>query len=240
MAEEKTNSTEEQTQSQTTVEEPDKTQSALDKPNDKSGSTEGKTFTQADIDRILKERLDREKSKQAETADRLKKLEEYEAAEEERKKAEMSEAERLKAEKEEASKKAEEASESAKKATEAANKRILDSEIRSIARSLHANDVNDVLVLIDREGVEIDDDGNVKGVEDAVKALKESKPWNFKAPVGADASGGSNPQKTHDGTEIAAKEKELADAQEKALKDNRFMGKVTQLYNELLSLKSKQ
>lgn len=172
--------------------------------------------------------------------EKLESLTALEKAEEDRKKEEMSEAERLKAEKDEAAKKAEEASESAKKATESANKRILDSEIRSIARSLNANDVNDVLKLIDREGVEIDDEGNVKGVEEAVKALKDAKPWNFKASVGVDASGGSNPSKSHDGTELAAKEKEYEETRAAALKDSRLMGKVTKVYNELLALKSKQ
>ena len=128
-----------------------------------------------------------------------------EKAEEERKKAEMTEAERLKAEKEEADKKAAEAAEEAKKALEAANKRIIDTEIRAIARSLNANDPSDVLALMDKSGVEINEDGSVKGVEEAVAALKEAKPWMFKAPVGADAAGGSNPAKTNDNTEIAAK-----------------------------------
>ncbi|PAD91626.1 phage scaffolding protein [Shouchella clausii] len=223
----------EATETETTVEEPE------NNPKDTEQSNE-KTFTQADIDRILADRLEREKKKQAETAERLKKLEEYEKAEEERKKAEMTEAERLKAEKEEADKKAAEAAEEAKKALEAANKRIIDTEIRAIARSLNANDPSDVLALMDKSGVEISEDGSVKGVEEAVAALKEAKPWMFKAPVGADAAGGSNPAKTNDNTEIAAKERELAEAKEKALKDTRFAGAVTKIYNELIALKSKK
>lgn len=177
------------------------------------------------------------------TADELKaKLDElkaYEEAEQERKKAEMSEAERLKAEKEEAAKKAEEASEQAKKAQESANQRIINTEIRSIARSLNANDPNDVLALMDKSDVKIDDDGNVTGVEDALKAFKESKPWLFKQPIGADALGGSNPSKNPTADEMSAKEKELEEAKEQAKTNPRMFGKVTKLYNELLDLKNK-
>lgn len=177
------------------------------------------------------------------SADELKaqlaKLEALEKAEEDRKKAEMTEAERLKAEKEEAAKKAEEAAEQAKNAQETANKRILNTEIRSVARSLNANDPNDVLALLDTSNIEIDESGDVKGVEDAVKALKEAKPWMFKQPIGADAVGGGNPNKNPGVSELSAKEKELAELKSKALKDSRLLGKVTQLYNEILTLKSK-
>lgn len=199
-----------------------------------------KTFTQGEIDEILAKRLKREKEKQAELDEKLKRLEAYEKAEEERKKSEMSEAERLKAEKEEASKKAEEASEAAKKAQESANQRIVNTEIRSIARSLNANDPNDVLTLLDKSVIEIDDEGNVTGVDEAVKALKEAKPWMFKQPIGADASGGSNPSKNPGVSELSAKESELAELKQQALKNPRLLGKVTQLYNEVLSLRNKR
>ncbi|MDQ0270732.1 phage scaffolding protein [Cytobacillus purgationiresistens] len=215
-------------------------QSTAAEPEKKTEEQSEKTFTQAELDKILADRVAREKKKQLETADKLKKLEEYEQAEEERKKAAMSEAERLKAEKEEASKKAEEAAEQAKKAQESANQRIVNTEIKSIARSLNANDLNDVLTLLDKSSIEIDDEGNVKGVDEAVNTLKEAKPWMFKQSLGADAVGGSNPAKNPSVNEISAKEKELADAQEKALKDSRFMGTVTRIYNELIALRQRK
>lgn len=171
--------------------------------------------------------------------EKLKRLKELEEAEEERKKAAMSEQERLLAEKEEAEKKAAELAEKAEQAQESANKRIIDTEIRAVARSLNANDINDVLTLLDKEGVGIDGEGNVKGVEEAVTALKESKPWMFKKPIGADAVGGSNPTKNPSLDEISTKEKELVELKQKATKDKRLLGKVTQLANEILKLKSK-
>ena len=213
-------------------------------PEDKQPANDGKapekTFTQAEIDEILQKRLKREKEKQAELDAKLKRLEEFEKAEEERKKAAMSEADRLKAEKEEASKKAEEAVEKAKKAQDAANQRIINTEIKSIARALNANDPADVLALLNKSAIEIDDDGNVIGVEEAVKVLKEAKPWMFKQAIGADAAGGSNPAKNPSVNELNAKEKELADLKSQAARNPRLLGKVTQLYNEILELRNKK
>ncbi len=208
----------------------------VEKPENKSK----KTFTQDELNEIIAKRVERERKKQAELDEKLKRLEALEKAEEERRKAEMSEAERLKAEKEEAAKKAEEAAEQAKKAQETANKRILNTEIRSVARALNANDPNDVLALLDTSTIEIDENGDVKGVEDAVKALKEAKPWMFKQPIGADAVGGGNPNKNPGVSELSAKEKELAELKEAALRNPRLAGKVTKLFNEILDLKNKR
>ncbi|MCY8347603.1 phage scaffolding protein [Bacillus haynesii] len=218
---------------QSTAGEPEPT------PTEQPQGTE-KTFTQAELDEILNKRLEREKKKQAELEEKAKRLTELEKAEEERKKAEMSEAERLRAEKEEAAKKAEEASEKAKKAEESANQRIINTELRAIARSLNANDPNQVLALLDKSAVQIDEDGNVIGAEEVVAAFKESSPWMFKQPIGADASGGSNPAKNNLQTEIVAKENELEETKKLALKNPRYLGKVTKLYNELRELKNKR
>lgn len=208
----------------------------VEKPETKSE----KTFTQEELNEIIAKRVERERKKQAELDEKLKRLEALERADEERRKAEMTEAERLKAEKEEAAKKAEEAAEQAKKAQETANQRIVNTEIRSVARALNANDPNDVLALLDKSVVEIDDDGNVKGVEEAVKALKEAKPWMFKQPIGVDAVGGGNPSKNTSISELATKEKELEEMKKQAARNPRLMGKVTQLYNEILAIKSKK
>jgi hypothetical protein len=210
-----------------------------DKTPADNGKAPEKTYTQAEIDEMIQKRLKREKEKQAELDAKLKRLEEFEKAEEERQKAAMSEADRLKAEKEEAAKKAEEATEKAKKAQESANQRIMNTEIKSIARSLNANDPSDVLALLDKANLEIDEEGNVKGVEEAVRALKEAKPWMFKQAFGADASGGSNPAKNPSVNELSAKEKELADMKAQAIKNPRLLGKVTKLYNEILELRNK-
>lgn len=42
-----------------------------------------------------------------------------------------------------------------------------------------ANDPDDVLAFINKENLELQEDGKVKGLEDAGKALKEAKPYLF-------------------------------------------------------------
>ncbi|WP_252195829.1 scaffolding protein [Bacillus mycoides] len=217
-----------------------------DDPNNNPGDPNDppKTFTQEELDEIVKKRLERERNKSAEQYgdydDVKAKLAEYEKAEEERKKQEMTEIERLQAEKEEADKKALEASEAAQTAQEKANTRILNTEIKSIARALDANDPGDVLALLDKSSIQLDAGGNYQGVEDAVNALKESKPWMFKKVVGADAAGGANPGTNPRANEILSLEKELEEAKTKALKDSKFAGEVTRIYNKLLEVKSKK
>ncbi|PTF19879.1 hypothetical protein BUY42_02165 [Staphylococcus devriesei] len=48
-----------------------------------------------------------------------------------------------------------------------------------LAVAKEANDANDVLLMLDKSNLELQEDGNVKGLEDAVKALQESKPYLF-------------------------------------------------------------
>jgi myosin heavy subunit len=215
----------------TTAAEPEKTPEET--------NPDEKTFTQAELDEIIAKRLEREKAKKKEMEEKLAKLAEYEKAEEERKKAEMSEVERLQAEYEEAQQKLKEFEESSKQTKEQAEKRIIETEIKSIARSLNANDPNDVLALIDKSEIKLDDNGNVAGADEVIKAFKEAKPFYFKQVVGADAAGGSNPSKNPSANEITAKEKELAEAKEAAKSNPRLVGKVTQLYNDLIALKNK-
>ncbi|HDR8241333.1 TPA: phage scaffolding protein [Bacillus cereus] len=215
-----------------------------DNPDNNPGDPTNLPKSQEELDELVKKRLERERKKSAEKYgdydDVKAKLAEYEKAEEERKKQEMTEIERLQAEKEEADKKALEASEAAQQAQEKANARILNTEIKGIARTLDANDLGDVLALLDKSTIQLDENGNYQGVEEAVNALKESKPWMFKKVVGADAAGGANPGTNPRANEILALEKELEEAKEKALKDSKFVGEVTRIYNKLLEAKAKK
>jgi len=57
----------------------------------------------------------------------------------------------------------------------------LDSAIKlSVAKD--ANDPSDVLAFIDRDGLEVNEDGSVKGLDEKLTGLKESKPYLFSAP----------------------------------------------------------
>ncbi|MED1088336.1 scaffolding protein [Bacillus mycoides] len=201
---------------------------------------ETKTLTQEQVDDVVAKRLERERKKYEDYDDIKAKLVAFEQAEEERKKQEMTEVERLQAEKDEAAKRAVEASELAQKAQEKANARILNTEIKSVARSLNANDPNDVLALLDKSDINVDEEGNIQGVGSAVEALKVSKPWMFKQVIGVDASSGSNPATNPKANELTALEKELTETKVEALKNPKLAGKVTQLYNKILELKSKK
>ena len=56
--------------------------------------------------------------------------------------------------------------------------RIKTSELRAAAVASGLRDL-DLLPLIKTDGISIDDDGNVTGIEEAIKAFKESKPIYF-------------------------------------------------------------
>ncbi len=118
-------------------------------------------FTQEELDAVVTRRLARaEKNWQ-------------EKMEAEKKKAAMSEAERLKAEKEEAEKKA-------AAATDRANQRLIRSEVIAQATKMNVVDPDAAFALMDREGITIDDDDNVKGVKEALEILVKAKPYLIK------------------------------------------------------------
>lgn len=200
----------------TTVEEP------VQKP-------ESKTFTQEELDKIVADRVAREKKKLDKYADYdtvKARLDEFTKAEEERKKAEMTIQERLEAEKAEADKKAQEAEERANKALEQANKRLLKSEFRLLAKELgvRKDALDDAFVLADLSTAEVDEEGNVQGVKEALEALKKSKGYLFGAVDYADPSPGQHEAK-REGSQDQAKRKlqELAD---KARKTQRTEDKI--------------
>jgi len=104
-------------------------------------------------------------NKEAET--RRRKLKDLEDADVTRQQAELSETDRLKAE-----------LDAAKKAIEVANEKARDMLIRSAfvaeAAKLGAQHPEDVYVLADKAGVDVNESGVVEGVADAVKALVDA------------------------------------------------------------------
>jgi hypothetical protein len=191
---------------------------------------ETKTFTQVELDKIVADRIAREKKKLEKYADYdavKTKLSEFEKFEEERKKAEMTVQERLEAEKAEADKKAQEAEERANKALEQANKRLLKAEFRLLAKELgvRKDALDDAFVLADMTSVEVDEDGNVQGVKEALETLKKAKAYLFGGVDYADPSPGQYEAKRGEATQDQAKRKlqELAD---KAKKTGRIEDKI--------------
>lgn len=58
-----------------------------------------------------------------------------------------------------------------------------------------ANDPNDILAFVNKDGLEVQEDGEVKGLDDALSNLRESKPYLFAEtkPTGRKPEDGSNP-----------------------------------------------
>lgn len=135
------------------------------------------TFTQADVDRIVANRLSRARKEFADYDDlkaKAAKLDEVEAAkksdlERERERAAAAEKER-------------------DEAMSRAQKTLVRSEIAVHAAAAGAVDVADVVALLTGSGdVTVGKDGEVEGAKEAVKAMKKAKPHLF---GGAAAGGG--------------------------------------------------
>jgi len=138
--------------------------------NDDAGSggdTDDKSFTQADVDRIVRERLARAKSTPPDDYDDLKakaaKLDELE--------------ESNRSELEKAQARAEAAEKAAAAAAERVRQTNLRSAVISAASTAGAVDPDAGFKIIDQDAVTVGDDGQVTGAEEAVKALLESKPY---------------------------------------------------------------
>lgn len=120
-----------------------------------------KTYNQDEINKIIEKRLSRERKAWKKQV------------EDDKVKAQMTTEEKLKAEKAEAETKANEA-------IVKANQRLVKSEILNKAGSLGVIDTDAVYRLLDKDDIDIDDDGNITGVEEAVKALITAKPYLIK------------------------------------------------------------
>ena len=125
-----------------------------------------RTFTQAELDRIVQERVARVKREAPPDYEDLRakaaKLEELEAAQ-------LSELEKAQKAREKAEAKAAEA-------IERANRRLVEAAIREAGVELRAVKPEHLPRLIDTESVTIGDDGQVTGAGEAVKAFLEANP----------------------------------------------------------------
>jgi len=127
-------------------------------------ATEGTTFTQADLDRIVQERLARQKAQfkdYEELKERASKYDEIEAAN--------------KTELEKANERATQAEAQAAAVEERAKKLLTDASITAAAAGKLA-DPSDAIALIDRGAIEYGEDGSPTNVAALVEALVESKP----------------------------------------------------------------
>jgi hypothetical protein len=131
---------------------------------------EQRTFTQAELDAAIRDRLQRQRDKYADY-DKLKadaeKLATIEAAN-------KTEAEKL-------AERVQKAEQAAQDATSKARARILAAELRAVATELGFTDPADAGRLLDAAALEVNDNGEVPGLKDALSKLAEAKPYLLKS-----------------------------------------------------------
>lgn len=163
---------------------------------------ETRIFTQAELDRIIRDRLDRERQKYDDYDDLKKAKDELDALKAEQ----MSELEKAQA-------RAADLEAERDRAVMEANDRLIKAAFVAAAAQAGAAHPEDAFALADLGGVEIGEDGQVTGVEDAVKALVEAGrlPMSDKrrAPgLDGGAGGGQGPGKK--APELSDEEREMA------------------------------
>jgi hypothetical protein len=146
-----------------------------------------RTFTQADVDRIVAERVARAKTEPpadyAQLQAAAKKLADIEAAQ-------LTETERL-------TKALAEADAKATASDERARNALQRAAVVAAAQRAGAVDPDAVVALLDRSAVTVADDGTVTGADDAVKALLAEKLYLVgkpPTPTPGGADGGVRPQ----------------------------------------------
>ncbi len=73
---------------------------------------------------------------------------------------------------------------------EKANQKLVNAELKVFAAQLKFVDPQDAVALANRSEIQVDEEGNVTGAEDAVKALAKAKP-HLTGKAGSQAGGGS-------------------------------------------------
>lgn len=77
---------------------------------------------------------------------------------------------------------------------------VTNNAIIAAAVKAGVTDTDAAIKLLDREGIKLNDDGTVEGVEEAVKSLIESKPYLKGAAPNVNIGGPSNPDPNGPGT----------------------------------------
>ena len=76
--------------------------------------------------------------------------------------------------------------------------RVIESDLKAQAVAAGLEDL-DLLPLLDRSGIKMDDDGNVTGVKEAIESFKAKKPDYFKKAAGGGGEPRPKPKVTGDG-----------------------------------------
>ena len=136
-------------------------------------NTPDATALQAELEQIRKAL----KAANSEAADRRKKLEAFEAAEQKRKEAEMSELEKAQAALSEMERKATEAQ-------QAYQREKIESAVKFAAQALNFHKPEDAIALLDLSTLTLTDKGEVDGVDEALKALSKERSYLIKPAAG--------------------------------------------------------
>lgn len=145
------------------------------------------TQTAEDLATELQRARDALKAANRESAERRKKLDEYEQAEQKRREAELSETEKL-------NQRLQEAEQAKAQALATANDRLIRAAFVAAAAQHGAEHPADAYLLADRTNVTVDESGNVTGVTEAVKALVDGKRLTLRGRTvpNMDAGSGNN------------------------------------------------
>ena len=158
------------------------------------GATDGQsqdktqTFTQADIDRIVADRLSRERSKFSDYDDlkkQAKRLADIEASQ-------LSETEKRDKRIKELEDQLKEEADNNAAIVAQANQRLINSALIAEATALSFHKPEDAPRFVDMAGLSVDDSGNVTGAKDAIKALAKERVYLVKTATAPDINGGSN------------------------------------------------
>lgn len=161
-----------------------------------SASSQGKTFTQDELNAIVQDRLARAAKGQP-SKDELKALQEAKAKLEEIEQAGASELEKANTAREKAEAKAAEA-------VQKANERLIRADAMAELAKQGVTNMEGALRALDKTGLTVEDDGTVSGVEEAVKSLLESIPEFVGKPAATKVDQGARGTSTKDGQVTAA------------------------------------
>jgi Rad3-related DNA helicase len=179
-----------------------------------------KRFTQAEVDEILRRRLERQEKQFAkkygdDVEARLQRLAELEAQEEERKQAEMTELERLQAQLQQLQQERDALSQELETTRTRAQEQAIRNEFIKAATEKGIAYVDDAWTLAASRlaEVEFDDNGNPQGVAEIAESLAKEKPFLLKQETTPRTIGGGNSPKP---APEKSKEQRLKEAAEKA------------------------
>lgn len=157
-----------------------------------------KTFSQTELDGLFAERGKRAADAAINAllsdlgVENVEALKAAKKAAEDAENAKLSELEKAQKQTEKAQAERDAAIAQAEKAQAQATERLLEAAVITAAQEF--NDPNDAWLYVDRSKIETGDDGQFKGVEDAVKVVAEAKPYLLKSENQTKSGGPSTPR----------------------------------------------